>query len=100
MLATGAAHEVLGRDEELAAIGDFLDGAPGPAALVLEGDPGIGKTTLWQRGVAQALSMPCTVLASRPAEADAQLSFAGLGDLLVAVLDQLLPGLETCCLCR
>src|SRR6185503_18064003 len=38
---------VIGRTTELAAIDDFLDSLEdGPAALVLEGDRGIGKTTL------------------------------------------------------
>ena len=43
---------VIGRDEELAAIEAFLaDVDRGPAALVLSGEPGIGKTVLWEAGV-------------------------------------------------
>jgi DNA-binding NarL/FixJ family response regulator len=86
--------DVLGRDEELAAIARFLANGPTPAAaLVLEGEAGIGKTTLWLHAVAQAVELPCTVLSSRPAESDEQLSFAGLGDLLSGVLDRVLPEL-------
>jgi hypothetical protein len=37
---------VLGREKELAALRTFLDDVPrGPRALLLEGEPGIGKTT-------------------------------------------------------
>ena len=46
---------VIGRDEELAAIDAFLtEVAQGPRALVLSGEPGIGKTILWEIGVADA----------------------------------------------
>ena len=42
------ADEILGRDAELAAIASWLDRLmAGPVALVLEGEAGIGKTTLW-----------------------------------------------------
>lgn len=41
------AVELTGRDEELASIAGFLDSVDaGPAALVLAGEPGIGKTVL------------------------------------------------------
>jgi DNA-binding NarL/FixJ family response regulator len=84
---------VLGRDDELAAIATFLADGPSPAAaLVLEGEAGIGKTTLWLRAVEQAADS-YRVLSARPAEADEQLAFAGLGDLLSGVLDQVLAGL-------
>src|SRR5437762_1054795 len=40
-------EKVVGRASELEAIGRLLDSLDeGPAALVLEGDPGIGRTTL------------------------------------------------------
>ncbi len=45
---------VIGRDKELATIGDFLSARDLPAALVLEGEPGIGKTALLRRGIAEA----------------------------------------------
>ncbi len=41
----------VGRETELAALERFLS-TDGPArALVLRGDAGIGKTTLWEAGV-------------------------------------------------
>ena len=47
------AEQIVGRRTELVALGEFLDAVPaGGAALLLEGDAGIGKTALWQEGVA------------------------------------------------
>ena len=43
-----ARGEIVGRERELAALAGFVDEAPRrPRALVLEGEAGIGKTTLW-----------------------------------------------------
>ena len=53
---------------------------------MLEGEPGIGKTTLWQAGVEAARERGCVVLLARPAEAERELSFSGLGDLLEPAL--------------
>jgi hypothetical protein len=83
---------VIDRDEELAAIGAFLDAVPqGPAALVLSGEAGIGKTMLLRVGVARARERFACVLTCRGIEGEASLSFAGLSDLLGAVLDDVLP---------
>ena len=60
------------------------EAARGPAALVVEGEPGIGKTELWNAGVGQARARGLRVLESRPAGAETQLSFAVLRDLLGA----------------
>src|SRR6516162_7694365 len=85
---------VVGRDREMAAVAAFLDALPsGPCGLVLEGAAGIGKTTVWRAGVAWAAGRSYTVLSCRPAESEAGLSFAALGDLLDGVLDRVLPGL-------
>jgi DNA-binding CsgD family transcriptional regulator len=86
--------EILGRDAELAAIASYLDRLEaGPVALVLQGEAGIGKTTLWEAGVATAHRRGYPVLACRPVEAEATLSFAALGDLLDRVLDEVLGAL-------
>jgi DNA-binding CsgD family transcriptional regulator len=66
----------------------------GPAALLLHGEPGIGKSTLWQAGVEEALRRGLRVLSSRPAEAERALAHAGLGDLLEGVLEDVLPELS------
>ncbi|MCA2216962.1 helix-turn-helix transcriptional regulator [Jidongwangia harbinensis] len=98
-----------GRVTELAAIGGFLDTLPGGAtALVLNGEAGMGKTTLWHHGVANARARGYRVLLCRPAEAEAALTLSALGDLLDGVLDLVAPdlpapqvaALEVALLCR
>jgi DNA-binding CsgD family transcriptional regulator len=96
MSAAALTGEVVGREVELAASERLLErAAEGPAALVVEGAAGIGKTTVWRAGVAAAAGRGFAVLVCRPAEAEARLSYSGLGDLLgplaAAVLPQL-PG--------
>src|SRR5262245_6184294 len=89
-----SAVEVVGRDAELSSVHGFLDRAvDGPAAFVLEGELGIGKSTLWLAAVAGARQRDLTVLSARPAEADRGLAHVGLGDLFETVLDDVLPDL-------
>jgi DNA-binding CsgD family transcriptional regulator len=90
------AAEIIGRDEELDSMFAFLD-RPGGAgtALVLEGEAGIGKSTLWRAGVEAAHARGSRVLLSRPAEAERALTHAGLGDLFENVLESVLPALPT-----
>jgi len=77
---------VVGRGLELEAAKRFLDAvAAGPAVLVFRGEPGIGKTTVCRATVERAQARGYQVLACRPAEAEAKLSYAGLTDVLVAV---------------
>jgi DNA-binding CsgD family transcriptional regulator len=91
-----SAGDVVGREEELELMRGFLaDAASGPLALLLEGEPGIGKTTLWAAAVKSARERSYLVLACRPAGAEVQLSFAALGDLLTEVLEGTLPELPT-----
>jgi hypothetical protein len=75
---------VIGRDPELARLEQLLDE---PAPLVLVGEAGIGKTTVWEAGVAAAAGRGFRVLRIQPAEAEASLAFAGLADLLAGVED-------------
>jgi DNA-binding CsgD family transcriptional regulator len=78
----------------MAEVEAFLDAVPtGPCGLLLEGAAGIGKTTVWSAGAALAVGHSFTVLSARPAESEATLSFAALGDLMDGVLDQALPRL-------
>jgi DNA-binding NarL/FixJ family response regulator len=69
--------------------------APGSAgrALVLCGEPGIGKSTVWGAGVDLARTRGFAALCARASEAEAQLSFAGLADLLDATDPVVLTGL-------
>jgi AAA ATPase domain len=85
------ARGVFGRSRELGAVTAFLDGLPsGPSGLLLEGEAGIGKTTVWAAGIAEAAARSYLVLSSRATESEATLSFAALGDLVDGVLDPVL----------
>src|SRR5512133_3532809 len=87
-------NEIVGRDEEVASVRAFVEGAAErPAALVLEGEPGVGKSTLWHTGVEHARAQGLRVLVSRPAEAEYGLAHVALGDLLEGVADDVLPAL-------
>src|SRR5215210_7134425 len=86
--------EILGRDEELDRLVRFLDG-DFPAALVLAGEAGIGKTTVWRAGLEQVRDRGVRVLVCRPAESEARLSFAGLADLLAPALGEVLGALPS-----
>jgi DNA-binding CsgD family transcriptional regulator len=80
--------EVVGRDAELRSLRDFVERVAGGAvALVLEGEAGMGKTTLWRAAVEHAEDLGLTVLQAQPVESETTLSFAGIGDLLDPVLD-------------
>jgi DNA-binding CsgD family transcriptional regulator len=86
--------EVVGREEELSTLTAFLDrSAERPAAIVLEGEVGIGKSTLWSAGVEAARARAMRVLVARPAEAEKGLPYVALGDLFEGVLEEVLPAL-------
>ena len=86
--------EIVGRDAELAAVRELMARPRGGrSALLLEGDAGIGKSTLWLAGIAAAEEHGHRVLSARPAEAEVQLALAGLGDLLESCADEVLPRL-------
>jgi ATP/maltotriose-dependent transcriptional regulator MalT len=90
------AASVIGRDEELGSIEAFLsEVSRRPAALVLSGEAGIGKTVLWDAGLEEAERRACHVLRCRGVEAEALLSFAGLSELLAPVFDAAAPSLPT-----
>src|ERR671932_891912 len=88
--------EIVGREAELASLNAFIgDVEGGAAALVLEGEAGAGKSTLWGAAVEHAHARGLTVLSSRPAEAERALGNVGLGDLLEGIIDDVLPALAT-----
>ena len=90
------AIDVVGRDEELSALSAFFDrhgAGDGPLAIALEGEAGIGKSTLWRAAVEDARGRGLRVLSTRPAESERALAHVGLGDLLDGVLDDTLPAL-------
>jgi DNA-binding CsgD family transcriptional regulator len=85
---------LFGRESELARVSKLLDGiASGPAALILGGDAGIGKSTLWLESLSQAWARSYRVLSCRPNESEARLSYAALGDLLEGVVEESVEGL-------
>lgn len=89
-----ATDRVIGREEELAAVAAFLDRAiHRPAALLFEGEAGVGKTTLWRATVDSASERSFRVLTASPAEAETAMSFAALGDLLGDAVGEVLPEL-------
>ncbi|HSL97470.1 MAG TPA: AAA family ATPase [Candidatus Deferrimicrobiaceae bacterium] len=87
-------HTLVGRDAELAAIRGFLDRPVTAArAIVIDGGAGIGKSTLWQVGVAEAQARFDTVLTSRPAQVELGLPYVVLGDLFGDVGSHVVAGL-------
>lgn len=71
---------VVGRESEHAVLNGFLDADP-LGALLLSGEAGIGKTTLWEAGIDAARERGVRVLSARASDAEAQLAFAALIDL-------------------
>lgn len=74
---------VVGREAEVGVLHELLvAGRSVSSAVVLDGEAGIGKTTLFDAALAAAREEGFAVFWCRPAEAEAAFSFAALGDLL------------------
>jgi DNA-binding CsgD family transcriptional regulator len=85
------ADGLIGREAERNAISSFLDKvSDGPTALVLEGEAGIGKTTLWKEAVAISAGRGHQILVAEPSESEASLPFATLGDLFEGITEPVL----------
>jgi DNA-binding CsgD family transcriptional regulator len=81
-----SAGGIVGREVELAAVDGVIAAArTSLAALTIEGDSGIGKTTLWREAVARAGREGHLALSCRAAQAEARLAYAALGDLLAPI---------------
>ena len=78
-----------GRDTETALLGGLLRAAGGgrSGALVLRGEPGIGKTALLEFAIGAAEH--CRVLRARGLEPESQIAFAGLQELFGPVVARL-----------
>ena len=61
--------------------------------LVIEGEAGIGKTTLWLGALEEAHERGFRVLSARAGQAESGLAFAVLADLLVGIEPAVLDGL-------
>lgn len=84
---------LVGRDAEIARISAFLSAVSRtPAALVITGDAGIGKTVVW-RHVLQAADRSARVLSCQPAPAERPLAFSALNDLFGDVAAEVLAAL-------
>src|SRR6476469_6827199 len=99
--ARNAGHlstDVIGRSVEFSALAKFLQSAGVQSSgLVIEGEAGIGKTTLWLAAVEQAREQGFRVLPARIGQNETALAYAALADLLSdvdpAVLKRL-PGVQ------
>ena len=80
---------LLGRDRELNVLRDLIDGlAAQGQVLIVRGQPGAGKSSIarWAENYAAQIGFP--VLRSAGVQAEAQMPFAGLHQLLRPVLDR------------
>ena len=85
---------VVGRSAEFRAIADFFTSVNDqPGGLLVQGDAGIGKTTLWLAALEQARGRGFHVLSARAWEAESVLAYGTLADLLGEVSAEVLAGL-------
>src|SRR5215472_10899058 len=82
-------ERLAGRERECAAIDGLLEAACAGSggALVVRGEPGIGKSALL--GYARQCAAPMMVLSAGGVQAESDLAFAGLHELLRPVLGYL-----------
>jgi DNA-binding CsgD family transcriptional regulator/predicted ATPase len=88
--------ELLGRKDEFSAVERLfsdVSGAHGPGILILEGEAGIGKTSVWLSGLRRARELGFTVLRCRPSPNETPLAFSALGDVLRELTEEFLPQL-------
>lgn len=76
-----------GRDRELQMIARTLDTSATDRVLLLVGDPGIGKSALLSAADAQARESGALILRTVGVEAEAQIPFAGLQQLLADTIE-------------
>ena len=74
---------VVHRPFELRTVSEFLRSVTQqPSGLVIEGEPGIGKTTLWLSAIEQARDSGFRVFSARVGQAESVLAYATVADLL------------------
>jgi DNA-binding CsgD family transcriptional regulator len=85
---------LIGRAPELSRLSLLIDAAQigRSSALIVHGDPGIGKTSLLKQAARRAEGF--RVLRARPLQAESELPFAGLSELLGPILElrERIPG--------
>jgi DNA-binding NarL/FixJ family response regulator len=84
------ATEIVGREAQLAVANHFIQGlGDGARGLVIRGEPGIGKTTLWNAVLDELFARQARILTCSPAEAEVRFSFGALRDAILPVADQI-----------
>ncbi|UGT38969.1 AAA family ATPase [Nocardia yamanashiensis] len=73
---------MFGRDSELKELGALVTGTDGRSGVLIEGEPGIGKSALADAAVRDAAAAGVRVLRTSGVEAEHGLTFAGLHRLL------------------
>jgi tetratricopeptide (TPR) repeat protein len=85
---------IVGRAAEVGRVVAFLsESAAGPRALLLHGEAGIGKTTVWREAVHRARELGRRVLFARPGQSESELPYSALADLLDGIGDEVIAGL-------
>lgn len=85
---------VVTRSAESIAVAEFLESTEThPSVLVIEGEAGIGKTTLWLGALERAHERGFRVLSARAGQAEANLPYAVLADLLDGIEPEVLDSL-------
>jgi DNA-binding NarL/FixJ family response regulator len=90
-------ERLIGRDGDIAFLRSFVDeAATRGGALLLSGDAGVGKTALLDLAADHATARGFLVLRSAGAEFEVNVSFAGLNQLLLPIINGLdkLPALQ------
>jgi hypothetical protein len=87
LATTATIAELFGRDEELSQLHGLVDNAKRTGgALLLVGEPGIGKTALLGSTIARANELGLRVLSTTGVQSEANLPFAGLHQLVRPIL--------------
>jgi len=85
---------VVGRSYDLWTVAEYLNSVGAePSTLVIEGDAGIGKSTLWLAALSQARERGFHTLSARASQAEGDLHYATVADLLGELDPDLLDGL-------
>ena len=84
---------MVGREAEFGVLDDFVEANHAPRALLLSGEPGIGKTTIFRAAIGRAAAAGLRVFSARPSAGEMELPYVGLGDLLATVRTESLVAL-------
>ncbi|MFE9692753.1 AAA family ATPase [Micromonospora sp. NPDC005806] len=83
-------RQLIGRDRDIEMIRSFVDDATARGgALLLSGDAGVGKTALLAVAASHGTAIGARIVHATGAQFEANLSFAGLHQLLYPLLDHL-----------